>query len=279
MPSIGLSGIQCIAGKMFLPADKKEEARYINGLHEPLISESLFTQVQRNFKGRKRKMPGEIVTNDHLPFRGFLKCPMCGKTLTGSRSRSKTGQYYYYYHCSGKCRARYRAELVEKSFIKEIKKYILCDEYIPLFRSILKKSFLEKIQLKITNREIITTPINDLTNKVLKAEELMLLGEIDGSDYQRIKEESELQINILGEKLSLIKRYTGSIDKYTRQMTSLLSKLPTLYDEVHTFAKRQCIDLLFPDKLIYEFDHFRPAELTEAARIVYHRDFAFSSKP
>jgi hypothetical protein len=266
-------------GKIFLPADEKEEARYINGLHEPLISESLFVQVQRNFKRRKGKTPGKIVANDNLPFRGFLKCPACGKTLTGSGSKSKTGRYYYYYHCSGKCRTRNKAELIEKSFIKEIKKYVPGNDYLLFFRSILKKAFLEKIQLKVTNQEIITSRINDLINKILKAEELMLLGEINSSDYNRIKEDSELQINILGEKLSFIKKYTGSTDKYTRQMTDLLARLPALYDEVNTFSKRQIIGLLFPDKLTFEIDNFRPAELTDAARIIYHRDFAFSSKP
>ena len=38
--------------------------------------------------------------NDNLPLRGRLRCDKCGSNLTGSGSKSKTGDIYHYYHTS-----------------------------------------------------------------------------------------------------------------------------------------------------------------------------------
>lgn len=46
-------------GKLFVPAWKDEDARYVNGIHEPLISESLFDDVQDVLNGKKRKTPAK----------------------------------------------------------------------------------------------------------------------------------------------------------------------------------------------------------------------------
>ena len=38
--------------------------------------------------------------NKELPLRGLLSCSNCGEKLTGSGSRSATGNRYFYYHCN-----------------------------------------------------------------------------------------------------------------------------------------------------------------------------------
>ncbi|MES1223365.1 MAG: zinc ribbon domain-containing protein [Bacteroidota bacterium] len=54
---------------------------------------------------------------------GFLICPRCGRILTGSGSKGRKLRYYYY-HCSSACGIRYRADVANREFIREIKKNI-----------------------------------------------------------------------------------------------------------------------------------------------------------
>src|SRR5690606_10499462 len=108
-------------GKIFIPAFKDEESCFVKGQHEPLISESDFSDVQDILDGRKRNTAKpKIVSMDTLPLRGFLKCPKCDRMLTGSASKGKMGKYYYYYHCSSSCGTRFRAENTNEIFEQQL---------------------------------------------------------------------------------------------------------------------------------------------------------------
>ena len=74
-------------GKIFIPKHKDGEAQFVKNQHEPIISESLFYEVQDILDGRGRKYREKAASKSFLPLRGFLLCPVCGKQLTGSTSR------------------------------------------------------------------------------------------------------------------------------------------------------------------------------------------------
>ncbi len=85
-------------GKVFIKKDKDEEAHFVQGQHEPLISEALFYKVQHIIDGnihQQRPKP-KISSDDNLPLRGFLICPECIRNLTGSTSKGSKGDYYSY---------------------------------------------------------------------------------------------------------------------------------------------------------------------------------------
>src|SRR3546814_3701932 len=98
-------------GKIVVPKYQDEEEYTVRGQHEPIITESLFYEVQDVLNGKKRfkeKTRTKIVSLDMLPLHGFLRCPKCTRMLSGSASKG-CGGYYYYYHCSASCRVRFRA--------------------------------------------------------------------------------------------------------------------------------------------------------------------------
>jgi DNA invertase Pin-like site-specific DNA recombinase len=91
------------AGKIVVPAYKDEEEEMIDGIHEAIVDENTFWQVQDIIKGRKPRNICKAKTRDELPLRGFIQCSQCGETLTGSASRGRLGTQYYYYHCRNGC--------------------------------------------------------------------------------------------------------------------------------------------------------------------------------
>jgi hypothetical protein len=97
-------------GAIIVPPYENEEIQFVKGLHEPLISESLFYEVQDVLNGNKRKTATKFVSKDMLPLRGFLECPVCHRMLTASASRGRHGNYFHYYHCTDGCKCRFRAQ-------------------------------------------------------------------------------------------------------------------------------------------------------------------------
>lgn len=75
-------------GKIFVPKYKDEPAHFVQGQHEPIISEGLYYRVQDVLDGRARTYRPKEVTIEEFPLRGFLTCPKSFKKLTG-----KGGQY------------------------------------------------------------------------------------------------------------------------------------------------------------------------------------------
>lgn len=74
--------------------------RLIKAQHEGLITHEVFDNVQKMLDGKRINSLKYNTIFDELPLRGFLRCPRCGKNMTGSASRGKLGGIFFYYHCS-----------------------------------------------------------------------------------------------------------------------------------------------------------------------------------
>lgn len=121
--------------------------------------------------------------------------------------------------------------------------------------------------------------INELIRKLQKAEELLLLGNITDTDYQRIKQDGEIEINILGDRITNAQRSAGNIDRYTKQMAGYLARLNELFGIANANTRGKVINCLLPGMLTFNALGFQPAKLNEAVRIIYNCDFAFRRKP
>src|SRR4029450_9195356 len=68
----------------------------------------------RRFSGpRQRNRPD-------FPLRGFVRCDVCGRPLTGSWSKGRNG-HYAYYHCQRQCRAvNVSKAVLEGAFVDEL---------------------------------------------------------------------------------------------------------------------------------------------------------------
>ncbi len=97
---------------------------FVTGQHEPLISESLFYQVQDVLDGKKKIQRIKMAADDRFPLRGLILCPdsQCNRVLTASASRGRK-QYYEYYHCISACGTRFPAADVNRAIVNELCKW------------------------------------------------------------------------------------------------------------------------------------------------------------
>ena len=72
-------------GGVFIKAYKNESETIVQGIHEPIITESLFYKVQDVLDNRRKKYHvAHKKINENFPLKGFLNCPKCNKPLTAS---------------------------------------------------------------------------------------------------------------------------------------------------------------------------------------------------
>ncbi|MBD1385938.1 recombinase family protein [Mucilaginibacter rigui] len=250
-------------GKIFISKYKDEDAHLVQGTHEPIISESLFNEVMDVLDGRKKTTKTKIASPDQLPLRGFLICPKCGYMLTGSASKGCT-RYYHYYHCFTKCGVRFNAKIVNEAFEAHLSKYALDPAVLALYKKIITDVYEEALGEGKGDMTLYKRQLNDHAAKISKARDLLLVGDLDASDYRDIKSNCERQISIIEGKLVELSSRTHSIGPLLDKALKNMSNLPELYQRADSEGKRRIISSMYPENLTFDGVQHRTGRLNEA---------------
>lgn len=253
-------------GRIFVPKYKDEEAHTVLGQHEPIVSEELFNQVLDVLDGRKHLPKKKISSQRNLPLRGFLICPKCGYMLTGSASKG-CKRHYHYYHCFAKCGVRYNADLVNKKFVEEIEKNSINPDMIDLYKKVLVDVFDQTVGGRDSELSDSRKQLKIYSDKIDKARELLLQGDLDASDYRKIKHDGERQISILEGKLMELTANTFHIGPLLQKALYNVAYLPNLYQEADIEEKRRIISSMYPENLTFDGEQHRTNRLNEAIRV------------
>src|SRR5688572_27553094 len=90
------------------------------GDFEPLVDEATFYRAQAVLDGRIVVTGARQRNHPDFPLRGFVRCEVCGRPLTGSWSKGRNG-HYAYYHCQRQCRAvNVSKAVLEGAFVDEL---------------------------------------------------------------------------------------------------------------------------------------------------------------
>jgi DNA invertase Pin-like site-specific DNA recombinase len=110
------------------------------GNHEPIIGRALFDQVQALLAGRT---PARVQNHDFL-YRRFVKCQLCGFTISGERQK---GHVYYRCHTRGCPTMTIREEVLDVAMVTALRSLEFSDEERQLLKQLLdgqSKSWTQK---------------------------------------------------------------------------------------------------------------------------------------
>ena len=245
-------------GKVAVAAYKEEEAHYVNGIHLPLITETLFYEVQDVLNGRKRVTKVRSVKDENLPLRGFLVCKVCGRPITGSASMGNGGKYYYY-HCqtAKDCKERFKANDAHKVFLDELKKISANREVLDLYYKIMSDLYKKNGTDKTKQIKDIQIEIDRLKQRIQNAQVLMLDAELSAAEYRGIKNQLVPEIESLERKKIGILSTDEDYQKYIDKGFALLRNIDKHFVEADLDGKQQIIGSIFVEKLIFEKTHYR----------------------
>ncbi|ULT38441.1 recombinase family protein [Niabella defluvii] len=239
-------------GLIFVPQHKDEQSQLVQGQHQPIITTSLFFDVQDVLDGRKRKaVSKKIVSQDDIPLRGYLICPNCGRFLTGSGSKGRN-KYYHYYHCSSKCRVRYKADDANTLMIEAIADEVRNVPHLKLFKEILTATYMDVTRAEKIDQKRLMAQLDQIKQRLSKARELLLRGEIEGEDYRTIKTEANERMADIEAKLASFNLFSDSMEMLWNLPISKVSHLDILFQNGSVIQKRKIVSTVFPDNLIYD---------------------------
>ena len=265
-------------GKIFVRAYKDEPAEVKQGIHQPIITEELFKTVQDVLTGRRRSLAPTNTRKDELPLRGILQCRKCGSTLTGSGSKGNGGRYFYY-HCHNGCNERFSAKQANKIFADAIKMIGTNSAVIELYyEEVLKSIFSANEKSQKTSITSIEEEILKNQERINNAQELMLDGNIDATEYKTIKTRfEELNAKLKREKNGL-ELADSSYGKYLKQNISLLKNIDQYFEKAPLEIKQKIIGSMFPEKLVFENDQYRTKRVNEVVGLILMKDNELGTK-
>ncbi len=262
-------------GKLLIRAYKDEEAHEVRSVHETLITEDLFYDVQDIINGKKRSTVVSLKQKDELPLRGFLTCAQCGGKLTGSASKGKY-QRYFYYHCQPGCKERFRADEANEKVIVELQRISSKKEILNFYRILIEK------QLKKTNKETsdgnhhLRTEIGKNRERIENAQKLMLDGQLDMAEYRSIKSKYEAKTTEIESEMSNAISKPSDYIRYLDFGFSYLQNLDRAYVSGNTALKNQILCSIFSEKLVFEKNNYRTPVYQEALSLILNVDMEYT---
>ena len=197
-----------------------------DGRHEAIVSEKLFSDVQKAF--RKDNKP--LYRNEHnFAFAGLLKCGDCGCAITAELKKGK----YVYYHCTGgkgQCSQKgvyIREEEIAKQFDEAVKAVALNDKHLEYIKTGLKESLADKVEF---SEERITS-LQAQQKRTKERLHKLYIDKIDGViDNEFWLERKQQWNNELEELENLLKAFNTSDKKYYDEGIKILELLRNAYN-------------------------------------------------
>jgi len=256
-------------GIIKISANQTEELQFVKTIHEPIISENLFKNVQQIIS----KDTNKRCNKDHLkhlfPLRGFLYCPLCGRKLTGSLSQGKTSKYPYY-HCAGqKCKGRFRAEKLNSSFEEQLKKLSLRPEVYELFGLVLEDENIFTCRREYSEeRKSILKDISKQDSKISKAKKYLLDEKIDFDDFSKLKKEYNESLFYLNSQLKNISQKITTCDVSENLWPDKDFTIFQSYKDLDIKGKREIISLFTPASIDSVTSKFNRLTINEVMSLI-----------
>lgn len=258
-------------GKVFVPKFKDEDAYFIIGQHQPLITESLFNKVQEILDGKRnyQRPNTKILSDEYFPLRGFLTCPNCGKNITASASKGRNGRYYYY-HCNATCGFRHRAETVNSIFEDGLKALEMREPIKKLVKKIFLENWENFQQSPKVEKKKLSDEIDKLNTRLSIARNKLLAETIDDDGYIEIKKDCKEQIEKLENQLNVLPEQSQiNIPKLIDEAVENVTNIWKLYSQSGIAVKRKIIGSIFPEKLEFDGNSYRTARINIIAHHIF----------
>ncbi len=114
--------------------------------------------------------------------------------------------------------------------------------------------------------------INKINERLSRAREFLLSGDLNPSDYKIIRTECSGQLNVLEAKLADVRTNvttSTSIEKLINNSVITLSSLHLIYSGADTSKKREIVSSIYPEKLVFDGIEYRTPRINEVAWIIY----------
>ena len=265
-------------GKIVIKKWKDEPEELRDGLHQALIDDELFNEVQNVLTGNRKKISINVTRKASLPLRGFLKCKLCGSKWTGSPSKSRNGNKYFYYHCQRGCKERFRADLANNKFEEHLTTIQFPEEALEAFNLLVRERFMQDDKEKESKRKSIDLLIEKVKSRLASLEDKVLDNLIDPVEYKPIKRRLDEEYNDLVMQVATLSGNNKLVNKQVTFALSLLSDLSSYYMQASVEVKQKLVGSIFPESLTFSENNYRTTRVNEVIALLTNSINGFSTE-
>ncbi|MBU0718383.1 MAG: recombinase family protein [Planctomycetes bacterium] len=216
-----------------------------SGTHQPIVSRSLFDEVQRQRDGRSRHQQQKHT----FAFRGLVRCGNCGCVVTAERKKGK----YVYYHCTharGDCDEKaVREEVLAEMLGEPLKRLRLSQVRAAWIAEELQADDKRCRQERAQERRRLKQEYQQIDSKLDHLYEDKLSGAISADFWKRKHEACVARLGMIREALA---QDTDPAHKPTdaARILELSQKAYSLYLARKPEEQRELLEILLSNSLL-----------------------------
>jgi DNA invertase Pin-like site-specific DNA recombinase len=233
------------------------------GDFEPVVDEATFYRAQAVLDGRVVVSGPRQRNHPDFPLRGFVRCDVCSRPLTGSWSKGRNG-HYAYYHCQRQCRAvNVSKATLEGAFVDELALL----QPTPGYMRLVKDRILHVWEQRRAEANERTTEqerrVKVVQQKLDRLDEAFLYSEsIDLTSYSRQRDKLREELT-----LAKIEHHTEAVDELDVQgilafAERILPRASDLWVQASLDYKQRLQALFFPEGIAYDGNRFNRTAAT-----------------
>ncbi|NEK24203.1 recombinase family protein [Sulfitobacter sp. JBTF-M27] len=241
---LSLCGVETILRNPFYTGiiEIKRTGEIFKGVHEPLITPSLYQLVQDIKTGR---CGPKITRHNHL-FQGLFRCGLCNAPMSPELQKGRV-----YYRCQRPdCATKtVREDVLDDEVYQKLK--VL--QVSPENATKLEKEWLSDADPTGRDdlRRSIELRISLLEQSISRAADLLIDGTLDNETYVTKRKESSLKVAQLREELQKLPD-AAEIKANAKQFIELMKTLAGLYQSLKRDEKREFIKNAFSNRTVVE---------------------------
>lgn len=236
-------------GHFVLKAYKNTPERLVKGRFPAYISLKQFETNQKYLEEVKHKGGRKVMTNttesvELFSLKGMLKCNVCDKPLTASKSQGKRKKYGYYHHNG--CKVRIPSKQAEILISNVLQSFELNDEYYETLRVYVQqeiKTLTSDLRKKLPPLE---AGLSKNDNRLVKLKFLLTDDDISIEEYRSIKLQIEQDRAVKKNEIKRIKKSLSNVNEDAIKVLSVLHNLHEIYQKVDNQHKRLILNTVFP---------------------------------
>ena len=233
------------------------------GDFEPVVDDATFYRAQAVLDGRVVVSGPRQRNHPDFPLRGFVRCDVCDRPLTGSWSKGRNG-HYAYYHCQRQCRAvNVSKAALEGAFVDELALL----QPTPGYMRLVKDRILHVWEQRRADANERTTEqerrVKTVQQKLDRLDEAFLYSEsIDLTSYSRQRDKLREELT-----LAKIEHHTEAVDELDVEgilafAERILPRASDLWVQASLDYKQRLQQLFFPEGIAFDGNRFNRTAAT-----------------
>jgi hypothetical protein len=246
----------------------REEMR-INYPYEAIRELAMNLIMHRNYQtNAPAKLSKKIHPDAFL--RGYLKCPVCGSSMTGAESTGNGGKYYYY-NCSKVAKHfRCRADEAIHKFVDFTAGLKPSKEALNLYSEILCDLKKEKDGEKKIEANSLNTELSKVNIRLQNLEDKYMDGEITKDAFRSMQERYIKEIDNLKNQIELLENPNRlNIEPKLKYSILLINNIDSYIQDAKVEVKCKLLSSMFPEKITFDGKTYRTNSYNSVLDLIY----------